>query len=83
MILNAVIGAISTLVLFFLQAKLPMAGLDQAFLGPALFVMGLGAALGTKEDLGKKYDYLQGSKVVENTIYGIPSSAYVNGLIYK
>lgn len=36
--------------------------------------------LGTKEDLGKKYDYLQGSKVVENTIYGIPSSAYVNGL---
>lgn len=39
--------------------------------------------LGTKEDLGKKYDYLQGSKVVENTIYGIPSSAYVNGLIYN
>ena len=48
MILNAVIGAISTLVLFFLQAKLPMAGLDKAFLGPALFVMGLGAALGSK-----------------------------------
>jgi MFS family permease len=48
MILNAVIGAISTLVLFFLQAKLPMAGLDKAFLGPALFVMGLGAALGAK-----------------------------------
>lgn len=39
--------------------------------------------LGTKEDLGKKYDYLQGSKVVENTIYEIPSSAYVNGLIYN
>lgn len=39
--------------------------------------------LGTKEALGKKYDYLQGSKVVENTIYGIPSSAYVNGLIYN
>lgn len=48
MILNAVIGAISTLVLFFLQAKIPMAGLDKAFLGPALFVMGLGAALGSK-----------------------------------
>ena len=39
--------------------------------------------LGTKEDLGRKYDYLQGSKVAENMIYGIPSSAYVNGLIYN
>ncbi len=48
MIINAVIGAVSTLVLFFLQAKLPMAGLDKALLGPALFVMGLGAALGSK-----------------------------------
>ena len=38
MIVNALIGAVSTLVLFFLQAKL----------GPALFVMGLGAALGAK-----------------------------------
>ena len=48
MIINALIGAISTLVLFFLQAKLPMAGLSDALLGPALFVMGLGAALGAK-----------------------------------
>ena len=48
MLLNAFIGAVSTLVLFFLQAKLPLAGLHHAMLGPALFVMGLGAALGSK-----------------------------------
>ena len=39
MIVNALIGAVSTLVLFFLQAKLPLAGLNEALLGPALFVM--------------------------------------------
>ena len=44
MLINAFIGAISTLVLFFLQAKLPLAGLNNALLGPALFIMGLGVA---------------------------------------
>lgn len=39
--------------------------------------------LGTREKLGKKYDYLQNGKVVGNIVYGIPSSAYVNGLIYN
>ena len=48
MVINALIGAVSTLVLFFLQAKLPLAGLNDALLGPALFVMGLGAAFGAK-----------------------------------
>ena len=48
MIVNALIGSVSTLVLFFLQAKLPLAGMNEALLGPALFVMGLGAALGAK-----------------------------------
>ena len=48
MVINAIIGAVSTLVLFFLQAKLPLAGLNDALLGPALFVMGLGAAFGAK-----------------------------------
>ena len=47
-VINALIGAVSTLVLFFLQAKLPLAGLNDALLGPALFVMGLGAAFGAK-----------------------------------
>lgn len=48
MVTNSLIGAIATLVLFFLQAKLPLAGLNSAMLGPALFIMGLGAALGAK-----------------------------------
>ena len=39
--------------------------------------------IGTREKLGKKYDYLQNGKVVGNIVYGIPSSAYVNGLIYN
>lgn len=48
MLINAFIGAVSTLVLFFLQAKLPFADLNNTLLGPALFIMGLGAALGSK-----------------------------------
>lgn len=48
MLVNALVGAVSTLVLFFLQAKLPLAGMNSALLGPALFVMGLGAALGSR-----------------------------------
>lgn len=45
---NALIGAIATLMLFFLQAKLPMVGLPNILLGPSLFLMGLGAALCSK-----------------------------------
>ena len=36
MLVNALIGAVSTLVLFFLQAKLPLTGMNSALLGPAL-----------------------------------------------
>lgn len=39
--------------------------------------------LGSKEELEKKYQYLEDSKNVDGTIYGIPSSAYVNGIIYN
>lgn len=45
---NAFIGAIATLYLFFLQAQLPLYGLPIGLLGPALFVMGLGGAVGAK-----------------------------------
>ena len=48
MLMNAFAGAISILLTFFLQAQLPLAGLDQAYLGPALFVMGLGGAVGAR-----------------------------------
>lgn len=43
---NAGVGAVSTLLLFFLQAKLPQSGLPEAVLGPVLFVMGMGGAAG-------------------------------------
>ncbi|MDD6639324.1 MAG: MFS transporter [Lachnospiraceae bacterium] len=55
---NALIGSVATLMLFFLQAKLPEVGLKPALLGPALFVMGLGAAFGGKAVslfTGRKY----------------------------
>ena len=45
-ILNAVVGATATLILLFLQAKLPLVGLPQILLGPALFIMGMGAVIG-------------------------------------
>lgn len=48
MLMNALAGAVSILLSFFLQAKLPQAGLEGAYLGPALFVMGLGGAVGAR-----------------------------------
>ena len=51
MLMNAFAGAISILLSFFLQAQLPLAGLKTAYLGPALFVMGLGGALGARLSL--------------------------------
>ncbi len=46
--LNAAVGAAATLLRFFLQARLPENGLPDALLGPALFFMGLGGAVGAK-----------------------------------
>ena len=48
MLMNAFAGAISILLAFFLQAQLPLAGLEEAWLGPALFVIGLGGAAGAR-----------------------------------
>lgn len=39
--------------------------------------------LGSRDDLEKKYNYLEGSKVYNDVIYGVPSSAYVNGILYN
>lgn len=41
------------------------------------------APLGTYEELAEKYNYLESSKYVEQTVYGIPSSAYLSGIIYN
>lgn len=43
---NAFIGAVSILTVFFLQAKLPDAGLPKALLGPALFLISFGGVTG-------------------------------------
>ena len=48
MLANAFAGALSILLSFFLQAQLPLAGLEHAYLGPALFVIGLGGAAGAR-----------------------------------
>lgn len=39
--------------------------------------------LGKRMDLEKKYAYLEGSKLSGDMVYGIPSSAYVTGMIYN
>ena len=48
MLWNALVGAAATLTLFFLQARLPQAGLPQFLLGPALFVLSMGGAVGAR-----------------------------------
>ena len=44
---NALVGGLDVLLLFFLQAKLPMTGIPDWSLGPLLFVMSTGGILGT------------------------------------
>jgi MFS family permease len=45
---NAFIGAVAVLIGFFLQAKLPEVGLKPVYLGPALFIIGISGAIGSK-----------------------------------
>ena len=39
--------------------------------------------LGTRAQLDKKYNYLESSKTWEGNVYGLPSSAYLNGILYN
>lgn len=48
MLFNALVGAAATLLQFFLQAKLPAKGLPEPLLGPTLFAMSLGGAIGAR-----------------------------------
>ena len=43
---NALVGGIDVLLLFFLQAKLPMTGIPDWTLGPLLFIMSMGGIFG-------------------------------------
>ncbi|MBR1584592.1 MAG: MFS transporter [Clostridia bacterium] len=45
---NALVGAVDVLLLFFLQAKLPMTGIADWVLGPLLFLMSMGGVLGAR-----------------------------------
>ena len=49
---NALVGAVDVLLLFFMQAKLPMTGIPEWSLGPLLFIMSLGGILGAKLSSG-------------------------------
>lgn len=53
-LLNASVGALATLLAFFLQARLPEKGLPSALLGPALFFMSMGGAAGSALSLRMK-----------------------------
>ena len=58
MMTNSLVGAADILLLFFLQAKLPAAGIPDEWLGPALFLMQLGGIIGAKAVLGfRKHNY--------------------------
>jgi len=48
MLANSLVGAMDTLLLFFLQAKLPERGIPQWALGLALLVMALGGVVGSR-----------------------------------
>lgn len=48
MMCNALVEAFAILLCFFLQARLPQAGLPAVWLGPVLFVMGMGGIFGAK-----------------------------------
>ena len=59
---NALVGGIDVLLLFFLQAKLPMTGIPEWSLGPLLFIMSMGGIFGAlvarkvkKTTLGKLF----------------------------
>lgn len=48
MLWNAFAGSISVLTAFFLQARLPEAGVPNGWLGPGLFAVSLGGAIGAR-----------------------------------
>lgn len=48
MLCNAAVGAVATMLLYLLQARLPALGLPAGWLGPALFVLSLSGTLGAQ-----------------------------------
>lgn len=67
--INSLIGTVATLLLFFLQAKLPAIGLNSNLLGPALFLMTMGAAIGAK--LVQYFSKISFGKIIAISSLGI------------
>lgn len=76
MFCNSFVGAIDILLLFFLQAKLPKAGIPGMLLGAALFVMQLGGIMGARLIL-----FL--GKVRYRTIFVVATILVVLGVILE
>lgn len=76
MMTNSLIGAADILLLFFLQAKLPAAGISGEWLGPALFAMELGGILGAKLILKcKKQSY--------RTVFLVSAALILSGVLLE
>ena len=76
MMTNSLIGAADILLLFFLQAKLPSAGIPDGWLGPALFIMEMGGILGAKLILKfKKYGY--------RTVFAVSGCLILTGILVE
>ena len=76
MFCNSLVGTIDILLLFFLQAKLPAAGIPQAALGFALFFMEMGGILGAKI-------ILKCEKLRYRTIFAITSFLELFGVLLE
>lgn len=75
MFCNSFVGAIDTLLLFFLQAKLPAAGMPNQVLGAALFFMEMGGILGAKVVLKWKTRY--------RNVFAITAALVLLGLFFE
>ena len=76
MMTNSLIGAADILLLFFLQAKLPAAGIPGEWLGPALFAMQLGGIFGAKLILRfKKQKY--------RTVFAVSGLLILSGILLE
>ncbi|MDE5598999.1 MAG: MFS transporter [Lachnospiraceae bacterium] len=76
MFCNSLVGTVDILLLFFLQAKLPEAGIPRAALGFALFFMEMGGILGAKI-------ILKCEKLRYRTIFAISALLVLFGVVLE
>ena len=76
MFTNSFVGAMDILLLFFLQAKLPVAGIPRWLLGPALLMMQAGGVLGARVILRAK-------NVRYRVIFALASAVILSGIVME